>query len=133
MSPAAFREYLNRLNACPEAVEWAKGKSLFEAWRTCDRADWMLWLVARVDKIYTPRLRLAACACVRTALKYVPIGEDRPKLAIECAERYARGEATVGELAAAVAAAGEAAGAAAWAAGALQSARRAGWASRPGC
>jgi len=78
----------------------------------------MLWLVERLDKSYSPRLRLAVCACARTALQYVPVGENRPRLAIECAERYARGEATEQERAAAWAAAGAATRAAgdAWAA-----------------
>ena len=111
-----FREQLVEMDACAEAVEWVGDKTLAEAWATCERADWMLWLVSKIDGSYTPRLRLATCACARTSLKYVPAGEDRPRLAIECAERYARGEATKDELAAARAAAGAAAGAAAWAA-----------------
>jgi len=120
-----FKKYLVSLVACDEAVKWAGDKTQAEAWATCERADWMLWLVARIDGMkYTPRLRLAACACARTALKYIPPGEERPRLAIECAERYARGEATDKELAAAWAAAWaaagdaarDAAGAAAWAA-----------------
>ena len=34
------------------------------------------------------------CAVARTALRYVPAGEDRPRLAIETAERWVRGAAT---------------------------------------
>ena len=115
-----FREQLVEMDACAEAVEWVGEKTMAEAWATCERADWMLWLVGKIDGSYTPRLRLAACACARTSLKYVPAGEDRPRLAIECAERYARGEATKDELAAA--------GDAAWDAGAA--ARAAGDAAR---
>jgi len=115
-----FREQLVAMDACAEAVEWVGDKTLAEAWATCERADWMLWLVTRIDGSYTPRIRLAACACARTSLKYVPAGEPRPRLAIECAERYARGEATKDELAAA--------GDAAWDAGAA--ARAAGDAAR---
>ena len=109
-----FRERLFEMGACSEAVEWVGDKTLAEAWVTCERADWMLWLVSKIDGSYTPRIRLAACACARTSLKYVPAGEDRPRLAIECAERYARGEATKDELAAARAAAWDAAWDAAW-------------------
>ena len=121
-----FREYLVSLDACAESVEWVGDKTLAEAWATCERADWMLWLVSKIDGSYTPRLRLAACACARTSLKYVPAGEDRPRLAIKCAERYARGEATKDELAAARAAAWDAAWAAA---GAAEAAWDAAWAA----
>jgi len=108
-----FRKRLVKLGACSDAIAWVGEKTLAEAWETCDRADWMLWLVRRIDGSYTPRLRLAACACARTTLQYVPIGEHRPRLAIEVAERFARGEASADELAAARAAAGDAARAAA--------------------
>ena len=121
-----FREQLVEMDACAKAVEWVGEKTMAEAWATCERADWMLWLVTRIDGSYTPRLRLAACACARTSLKYVPAGEDRPRLAIECAERYARGEATKDELAAARAASW---GAARASAGAAEAAWAAAWAA----
>ena len=91
---------LRKLGACSEAVEWAKGyPTLQAAWDACERADWMLWLVARVDGEIRPVTRLAMCACARTALRYVPAGEDQPLRAIETGERFARGEATAEEMA----------------------------------
>jgi len=125
-----FRKRLIEMGACSEAVDWVGDKTLAEAWATCERADWMLWLVSKIDGSYSPRLRLAACACARTSLKYVPAGEDRPRLAIECAERYARGEATKDELAAARAAAWDAAWDAALAAEASGAAEAAGAAAQ---
>jgi hypothetical protein len=108
---------LRRMGACPEAVEWAQPyATLQEAWDACERADWMLWLIGHLDGRYSRRLRLAACACARTALRFIPAGEDRPLRAIETAERFARGEATDAQLATAWAAAGAAARAAARAA-----------------
>ena len=89
----AFDKHLSRLNACTEAREWAKGKTLAVAWRTCRRADWMLWLAARVG-VRRQDVVLAACACARTSLKYVRPGEERPRLAIEAAEDWARGGPT---------------------------------------
>jgi hypothetical protein len=38
---------------------------------------------------------LAACDCARLALVHVPAGEHRPRLAIEIAERWAGGDASV--------------------------------------
>ena len=117
---------LRKLKACEDASEWAKTQpDLDVAWQSCERADWLLWfaIAAKADEGTT---RLAICACARTALKYVPAGEDRPRLAIETAERYARGEATDAELAAAWEAAREAAWAAAGAA-AVEAAWAAAW------
>lgn len=42
----------------------------------------------------------AACQCARTVLHLVPEGEDRPRLAIETAEAWTRGEATADHLSA---------------------------------
>ena len=74
-------------------------------------------------------IRLAACACARTSLKYVKAGETRPLKAIETAEAWCRGETTIEQVrearyaaAAAYAAASAAAYAAAAAAAAAASA-----------
>ena len=41
---------------------------------------------------------LAACDCAEPALRYVRVGEDRPRKAIETARAWARGEATIEEV-----------------------------------
>ena len=89
---------LKKLNACSEAIEYLrKFKSLDEAWRKCERGDWMLWYAGRLAK--SPRsksrklLVLTACKCARLALKYIPKEEKRPLKAIQTAEKWARGEA----------------------------------------
>jgi hypothetical protein len=102
MNAVEFAKLLNKLNACQEAVTWAKGKSLAEVWETCERADWMLWLCGKmIGKQGWPTRRelvLAACDCAETALKYVPKGEERPAKAIETARKWARGKATIQEV-----------------------------------
>lgn len=41
-------EEIKKLYACPEALEWLRGQeSPEEAWATCTRADWMLWLAMK--------------------------------------------------------------------------------------
>ncbi len=50
----------------------------------------MLWLASKA-KISQTMLVLAACACAREALICIPAGENRPLLAIEAAEAWARG------------------------------------------
>ena len=93
-----WTDRLKKLNACPEAVVWAKRYATFEdAWVECDRGDWMLWLAARV--FYDRKASvLCACACARLALCYVPNGEERPRKAIEAAEAWVRGEVTLKDV-----------------------------------
>jgi len=87
---------LLRLNACPESIEWASALTAEQAWETCERADWMLWLGTRICR---PKLVVrAACSIARAALKHIPAGEDRPRIAIETAERWCSGDATLSEV-----------------------------------
>ena len=86
---------LRRLGACSEAVEWANTQPDPETlWRGCHRGDWMLWLAARAG-VRRQDVVLAACACARLALSRVTVGEERPRIAIETAEAWARGDAGV--------------------------------------
>jgi len=104
---------LLELEACEEARDWAKTQpDLSTAWANCQRPDWMLWLLARTGVAKDDsRYRLMACDFAESVLHLVPAGEDRARQAVEVARRYARGEATQEELAAAA----SAASAAAWA------------------
>jgi hypothetical protein len=78
----------------------------------------MLWLLfTRAGEPGWPTIQtayLCACDCAETALKYVPPGEDRPRLAIAARRKWCRGEATDAEVTAARDAAGAAAGDAAY-------------------
>jgi hypothetical protein len=91
---------LRNLHACRESVMWAgelwEGTTAQQAWDLCPRAEWLLWLLARTGAD-RKLLTLAACACARTALPFLPAGEDRPRIAIEWTESWARGEASMGE------------------------------------
>ena len=125
----AFEPHWSRsietLGACSEAVRWARGyPSLRAAWAACERGDWMLWLAAALSGGYGSathrRLVLAACACARTALHLVAATEDRPRVAIETAERWARRDrgVTRADVYGAARASALAAADAAWTAGA---------------
>jgi len=107
----SFASQLARLNACGEARRWVGKKSLKTAWHQCNRGDWMLWLAASggVDRRLVV---LAACQCARQALRHVPEGETRPLRAIEMAESWTRGEASIEQVHAAANAAYAAANAA---------------------
>ena len=90
-------DQLIQLGACSHAVQWAdQYPSLQAAWDACEHGDWMLWLMGRtcggIGSASRRTLVLAACACARLALPHVPAGKERPLLAIETAERWARRE-----------------------------------------
>jgi hypothetical protein len=86
---------LLRLGACKRSITWAKelppSASLQQAWDLCPHADWLMWLLGEV-RADQKLIVLAACACARTALQYVPAGENRPRLAIDEAEKWVKGE-----------------------------------------
>jgi hypothetical protein len=109
MDTAEFVKKLKFLGACDEAREWvATQPDAATAWEACPRADWLVWLLGALHVrgyILRQTLVFAACACADTALPHLPAGEDRPRLAIEAARRWARGEATVEEVRAFAAAA----------------------------
>ena len=96
---------LERVRACDDAKAWLQGERARkpnalksqERWDACERADWLLWLAAKAN-VDRKALVMASCACARLALKYVPAWESRPLAAIEMAERWCRGEATLAEV-----------------------------------
>lgn len=122
MNAEECKALLEIIDACKDARQWAKGKTLHEVWTTCERGDWLLWLAGRMEGQpgwhTRQQIVLAACDCAETALQYVPVDENRPRLAMETARAWTRGEATLEQVRAAAYAAYAAAyaGAAAYAA-----------------
>jgi hypothetical protein len=93
-------------NACQPAREWIlslpASTTARQAWQQCQRGDWMLWVIGALagpsESESRKRLVLCACECARLALKHVPAGEERPRICIETAEAWARGEASVDQV-----------------------------------
>ena len=107
-------DVLHALAACKESVKWAEryGSDWTTALAACPRRDWLFWLYAELEiRGFLSRepLVLAACQCARAALHRVPAGEERPLRAIETAEAWCRGEATLNEVSEALDAASAAA------------------------
>ena len=71
-----WKAKLKALGPCPEAYRWAiKHKTLREAWRMCERTDWMRWMVTQCEggwgcKMYLTLLRVGDLAR--------PRGDTRP-------------------------------------------------------
>lgn len=89
-----FVDKLKKLGACKEAIEFAQGfTNLKKSWDSCERGDWMLWLLGKLsgkpESQSRRKLVLTACQCARLSLKYVPKKEKRPLKAIQTAESWA--------------------------------------------
>jgi cell division septum initiation protein DivIVA len=41
----AFAKWLNDQGACRESLKWQHSKTLRETWDTCQRGDWLEWLL----------------------------------------------------------------------------------------
>jgi hypothetical protein len=104
MTNEQFREWLVSHGACKPALDWLGDRTPQQAWDECPDPRWMFWWLG-----HTPhdRKTLVLCVCeiARTVLHLVPEGEDRPRIAIETAEAWARGDATVEQVKEAAAAA----------------------------
>ena len=118
MNNIEFTAKLKELSACPKAIEYVGDMDFKAAWEKCIRADWMLWLICKMEIGSREERIHIICDCAATTLKYVPEGEDRPRLAIEAARKYAdeRTPENLERLNAAEAASWAVAGAASWAA-----------------
>ena len=85
-------------------MEWAfEQKSLAEAWKNCEKGNWMLWLAGKFSGPSGDQRRrklvLAACECAQLSLAYVKPGEKRPAEALKIATAWAMGEiVTLDEL-----------------------------------
>ena len=88
--------------ACGEALEWLRSLDHDDpqrAWEECERGDWMLWLAGwyagEPGSDARRPLVLATTDCAALGLPvwdaYAP-DDDRPRVAIETARRWARGE-----------------------------------------
>lgn len=93
-----FKDLLTELDACEEAVIWARGKTVEQAVQTCDRGDWLLWLARRVDIGIKP-LTLAKGHCANTVRHLMK--DERSIKAVDTAIAFGEGKATREELSAA--------------------------------
>ena len=101
--------------ACSEALAWLRTQpDAATAWEACERPDWLIWWLKRQPATDRKTLVRIACACARTALRFVPEGEERPLFAIETTERWLGGGATIEEVRTAAHAAAHAAADAAY-------------------
>ena len=120
MSIKKYIAWLREHDACAEAIAWSEARADFAAcWWECEDTAWLLWLLDHAKILDDRRARLFGCWCVRQTpladgrVVWDLLTDERSRAAVGVAERYAVGEASADELAAAMDAAMDAAGSAA--------------------
>ena len=96
-------ELLNKLNACREDKDWAKGKTFVEIYTTCDRGDWLCWLFSRTNHEDVQLLTLVKGHQANTVRHLMK--DARSLKAVDTAIAFGEGRATREELSEAAAAA----------------------------
>ena len=104
---------LERLLACSDSLEWLRTlppeSSAYSAWRTCERGDWLAWLITDnvvVESVGDRTLRLIACDFVETRLPVWEVWAKEhalrdlaaPRRAVDVARAFADGKASADEL-----------------------------------
>lgn len=90
---------IERYKPCAEAMEYRKQFVTFqEAWESCPRGDWMLWIAFKVE-VDKRTLFLAKGLCAATVRHLMQ--DQKSKDAVLTVIRYGRGKATEEELTAA--------------------------------
>lgn len=97
-----FSEYLESIDACSYAIDWAGDKTIEQVVADCHRGDWLLWLASKCDIGLQP-LTLAKGHCANTVRHLLK--DDRSIKAVDTAIAFGEGRATREQLDAAYAAA----------------------------
>lgn len=82
-------EVLEKFSACTESLEWFMRSRCEpkQAWNQCSNPDWLIWL-AETLRIDSHKITLVACECAKAVLHLIPEDEERPRLALELAEKW---------------------------------------------
>jgi hypothetical protein len=99
---------LRMTSACDDARGWAVhyGADYAKAWAECERGDWMIWILVRLQqpKQGSKEHRKLAGCLADIAAEVLPIFEKkypndkRVRECIETLRRYAKGKATIKEV-----------------------------------
>jgi hypothetical protein len=73
-------------------------KTFPDFWNNCQDGKYLLFWAEQDESISRQQLVYTACQVARLVLHLVEKGEDRPRVAIETAERWCKGEAIIEEV-----------------------------------
>ena len=92
----SIHSVLKELDACRSALRWAKQyKTIEEIIENVHRGDWLLWLGDELD-LPLKEITLAKARCAKTVFHLMK--DERSRNAVEVAEKFGLGEATLEEL-----------------------------------
>jgi len=82
-------EFCNKYTPCKGGREFALNhKTMSEVWNNCRRVDWLFWILEKHKPLEKTQAVTLAIAFAEMSLKYVPEGENRPRLAIDTAKAW---------------------------------------------
>jgi hypothetical protein len=92
--------WLRKHDACSEGYAWAVStcSTMQQVWDTAN-PEWLIWVATRPGVLDDITLRRFACWCARQVWHLLT--DERSRHAVETAERFCDGKATLEELAAA--------------------------------
>jgi len=94
-------DWRTRTPRFPEELEkWVASRpeaTFYDIWDETINPEWLPYL-AQSGGATKQEIVFAACAVARLALHLIPEGEDRPRIAIETSEAWAKGEATAEQV-----------------------------------
>jgi len=91
-----FSLLLNKLNACNEAIEWAKDKTAVEVIEQCNKGEWLLWLFKKINPENLQMLTLAKGHCANTIRNILK--DERSIKAIDASIQFGEGKISREEL-----------------------------------
>ena len=101
--PTSLADFMESRGACAPWVGWMRRQpSAAAAWASCPRPEWQLVGAAHLG-VPREQLVLTAAACVRAAIDKAAGDNGRALNALSVADRWARGDAGVGDVRAAAA------------------------------
>ena len=90
-----FKQYLELLKACKDAIKWAGDKTIQQVVADCHRGDWLLWLAKECGVELQP-FTLAKAHCANTVRHLMT--DERSMNAVDVAIAFGEGRATRDEL-----------------------------------
>jgi len=91
-----FIEWLKIQSACIQGMESVKKQTPQDFWDNCSRPDWLLWLIRRMKNIDIISIKKCAIAFARTVQPLMK--DERSIFALDIAEKYLIGQATIIQL-----------------------------------
>jgi hypothetical protein len=83
-----LNQFLQEINACRPAIQWAGERTIEDVVKDCHRGDWLLWLAKKIN-LDKRTLTLAKGKCAETVIDLMK--DDRSKAAVKAAIDYGNG------------------------------------------